>query len=89
MTVPSEQKVGRASRAAALLTTNMIKIGGLGAAMNELFIRPSARTSVIALAAFMMAGAQLSEQAVLAALDRIMGGGEGESSEKREERPKP
>ena len=70
---PPEPSTGRTSRAVTLVTTNVIKLSGLGVALNELFLRPSARTSVIALAAFMMAGAQLSEQAVLAALDRLLG----------------
>lgn len=70
---PTEQKPPRIARVATLLTTNLIKLGGLGAALNELFLRPTARTSAIALSAFMMAGAQLSEHALLAALDRLIG----------------
>ncbi len=81
MSLQPGQEPGRVGRTVALLTTHLIKIGGLLAAMNELFLRPSVRASVVALAAFMMAGAQLSEHAVLAAIDRLLGSSEDERRE--------
>lgn len=63
----------RVARGFTLVVTNLTKLGGLVVALNEMLIRPSLRPAVLAEAAFMMAGAQFSQDAVLAALDRIMG----------------
>jgi hypothetical protein len=56
-----------------LALTNLTKLAGLIIAVNEALLRAEVRPTALALAAFMMAGAQLSENAVLAALDRFFG----------------
>lgn len=70
-------------RSLTLLITNAIKIAGLVIVLKEVFV-PSfgdpTRAEVLAIAAFMMAGAQLSESLIIAALDRLVGGPEQRSS---------
>ena len=56
-----------------LALTNLTKLGGLVIAINEALIRSDVRPTALAVAAFMMAGAQLSENVVMAALDRFFG----------------
>jgi hypothetical protein len=60
-------------RSLTLLVTNATKISGLAVALNEMLLRSTLRPAAVAASAFMMAGAQLSESAVLAALDRLLG----------------
>lgn len=64
---------GRWARAITLAVTNATKLSGLVVALHEMLIRPTARPVAVAAAAFMMAGAQFSERAALAILDRLMG----------------
>ena len=73
---PSSGPSRAATRGAALVVTNMTKIAGLVIVVNEALLRTDARPTVLALAAFMMAGAQFSEQMVLSAIDRFFGRGD-------------
>lgn len=73
---------GAPARGLALVVTNLTKIGGLVVALNELILRPDFRPGAAAIAAFMMAGAQVSETALIAIIDHFLGGpsGSGEDS---------
>lgn len=62
--------VSGAARGTTLLVTNLIKLAGVVVAVNEAFTTRDA--VVLATAAFMMAGAQASENVLLAVLDRIL-----------------
>lgn len=67
----------RVFRAITLLITNTIKVAGVVIVLKEVFaptLPDTNRAEVLAVAAFMMAGAQLSETLILAAMDRLMGG---------------
>lgn len=63
-------------RGATLALTNLTKLAGLIVAVNEALLRSELRPSVLALAAFMMAGAQVSEGLLLSLLDHFLGRGE-------------
>jgi hypothetical protein len=58
-------------RRGALALTNLTKLAGLVVAVNEAVLRTELRPSVIALAAFMMAGAQVSETLLLSVIERF------------------
>lgn len=60
-------------RGATLALTNLTKLAGLVVAFNEAVLRTELRPSVIALAAFMMAGAQVSETLLVSAIERFFG----------------
>ena len=61
-----------AGRRSTLIVTNLTKLAGIALGMHEGFqATPDAR--VIALAAFMLAGAQVSETALLALIERFFG----------------
>lgn len=62
------------ARASTLFVTNVIKIAGAVGGVNEILIRSELRQSAVALAAFMMAGAQLSETVLLRLIDRVLPG---------------
>lgn len=81
----SEPIVGRFARAVTLLITWVIKIVGLLSASNQLFLHGNQPSSIaLGVSAFMMAGAQVSEGLVLAAIDRLTG--EGAQPDRRRER---
>jgi hypothetical protein len=61
-------------RGLTLVLTNVTKLAGVVIALNEALIRADQRPMVLALAGFMMAGAQLSETLILAFLERLFGG---------------
>jgi hypothetical protein len=61
------------ARGATLAVSNLIKLGGLVGAVNEMVIRPDLRPPAVALCGVMLLGAQLSEDLVLRALDRFLG----------------
>lgn len=61
----NSSKTYQIAKSVALLITNSIKLGGLIVAMYEVFTQPQPPAIAIALAAFMMAGAQVSEDAVI------------------------
>jgi hypothetical protein len=63
---------GRVARAVTLLITYAIKLVGLASAFNQLLLQSSPKAFPLAVAAFMMAGAQFSEGFVLSVLDRMM-----------------
>lgn len=63
---------GSFSRALTLVVTNLIKIAGLYVGVRSA-IQPSPNAVVLAFAAFMMAGAQLSETTILALITRFFG----------------
>lgn len=82
MTSPSGRKpprqqspVAAPARGAALAVTNLTKFAGLIVAVNESVLRSELRPSVLAVAAFMMAGAQVSETVLLSVIDRFLGRG--------------
>ena len=67
-----QQTLGRFAYTLTLLVTNAIKIGGLVAAMHEIFSHSAEpRLTVMGLAGFMMAGAQFSEELVLRLWSRM------------------
>lgn len=63
--VPDPLEAGQSSTPVSarstLIVTNLIKLGGLAVALNEVFLKPEIRSGGIALAALMMAGAQSLE----------------------------
>jgi hypothetical protein len=67
--VTEEPKDRLSAPAYGLLITNLIKLGGLGVAINEALLRSEARSVALGLAAFMMAGAQ----GVETVLDKLFG----------------
>lgn len=83
----SENQKGRLARRLALVVTNAIKISGLVLALNEVFGQPSPRTVELLVAAFMMTGAQISEEVVLGMASRFFGfhREEGEKEDRRSE----
>jgi hypothetical protein len=83
MTAPMERRSWQIGRGLTLIVTNAVKVGGLLVVLNEAFNKPQPRTVDIAVAAFMMAGAQISEEAILNLVSRMFGGTEhGEPREK-------
>lgn len=64
-------KIGHAL---TLLVTFAIKLVGLASAFNQLLIQDHPTSLALAVSAFMMAGAQLSEGLILSLLDRLVGG---------------
>lgn len=58
---PAEERERPVSDRSTLIVTNLIKLGGLLVALNEVFLKPEIRSGGIALAALMMAGAQSLE----------------------------
>lgn len=64
---------GQWARGLTLLLTNITKFGGLIIALHELLLRATLRPVAVAEAAFMMAGAQISERMILAMIDRLLG----------------
>lgn len=60
-------------RRTTLIVTNVIKLAGLVVAINELVLRSDLRPLSAGIAVFMMAGAQVSESVLLAAIDRFLG----------------
>lgn len=69
---PPSTGVGQA-RGAALVLTNLTKLAGIVVAFNEAVLRTDLRPSVMALAAFMMAGAQVSETLLISLIERFFG----------------
>lgn len=61
------------TRVVTLAVTNVIKLAGLYIGVREITVNQSTDAAVLALSAFMMAGAQLSETAVLGLADRMFG----------------
>lgn len=64
---------GSTARGLTLLVTNCTKLVGVAVVVNEALIRGELRPVALAVAAFMMAGAQISERTVLAGIDRFLG----------------
>lgn len=69
-----------------LLITNVIKVSGLGIAIHEVFWLPQPRTLELVLSAFMMAGAQVSEELLLQLAGRFLGSDDTEQKPKEKER---
>ena len=66
------QKGRSLATGATLAITNLTKLAGLVIAVDQAFgVHP--RTTLIALAAFMMAGAQFSESVLINAIGRVLG----------------
>jgi hypothetical protein len=71
----SKPQQGRAARDFTLVLTNVIKLAGLIIFLKEVLaptLGPD-RAEILAIAAFMMAGAQLSESLLLSMMDRLLG----------------
>lgn len=64
---------GRLGRRITLLITNAIKLSGLIISLYEIFSQEHPPTLVLILAAFMMAGAQFSEERLLALASHLFG----------------
>jgi hypothetical protein len=56
-----------------LIVTYATKVTGLGIVIQQVFLVPTTNNVTLALAGFMMAGAQVSENALMALLDRLLG----------------
>lgn len=85
---PTEPIAGRFARAVTLLITWVTKITGLASASNQLFLHGDHPSSIaLAVSAFMMAGAQVSEGLILAAIDRLLQGSEQESQDSPPAKP--
>lgn len=67
-----QARIARLLQPFTLLLTYATKLVGLASAFNQLLLQKDPRPLPLAVAAFMMAGAQLSEGLVLAFLDRMM-----------------
>lgn len=74
MTERTQNSVQRRAFDASVALTNTIKLAGLGVAINELLIRSELRPTALAVAAFMMAGAQGIESFLQAFLGQSSGG---------------
>lgn len=72
MTESARRPVRRAARSSTLIITNSVKVLGLLIAVREV-LRPQRDEAVLALAAFMMSGAQLSEELFLGIIERFLG----------------
>lgn len=86
MTDRVRSPVRRAARGGTLLFTNLIKLAGLGIAVREV-LRTDRDSAVLALAAFMMSGAQLSEDFLLNMIERFLGSSATPEPEPAEGRP--
>lgn len=74
MSVPPSRMV-QASQLIALLVTNAIKLGGLYVAIHTAATEANPNVVLIGAAAFMMAGAQVTEEQILKLIGRMFGGG--------------
>lgn len=84
----SEQTAGRFARAVTLLITWITKIVGLISASQQLFLHGDHPSSIaLAVSAFMMAGAQVSEGLILAAIDRLLSTGDSPEDVDRRRKP--
>jgi hypothetical protein len=63
----------RIGEVAVFLPTFVIKIAGLVLGIDEVLIRNNTKPLIVLLAAFMMAGGQVSQGAVTAFMDRLFG----------------
>ena len=70
----------------ALLVTNAVKVTGIVIAIQDVFSKPDPNAAVLGLAAFMMAGAQISEDTVLRLVSRMFGP-PGETPEHKKDGP--
>lgn len=68
-------RTAQAARLLALLVTNCIKLGGLYLAIRAAVTEANPSVVQIGEACFMMAGAQVTEDAVLKLVTRMFGGG--------------
>ena len=73
MSPPRPKDSGAPVRGAALALTNLIKLGGLIVAFNELILRPDFRPGAAAVAVFMMTGAQVTESLLIGIIDHFLG----------------
>lgn len=58
-------------RKSTLVVTNLVKLFGMGIAVNEMVIRSNARDSVVAFCALCVLGTQAAEDAFLRLIDRV------------------
>lgn len=80
-------EAGRVARAGTLLITWATKIVGLVSATDQLLLHGDHPSSVaLAVSAFMMAGAQVSEGLILAFIDRLMANTDSRDPEHRRPR---
>lgn len=70
--------------AATSLLTLAIKLVGLASATNQLLLQPHPASVPLAVSAFLVGGAQISEDLILRVLDRIMGNAHEPSAGVRE-----
>jgi hypothetical protein len=67
----TESVVAAPARGVTLVITNLTKIAGLVVGIHEALA--TGRSSVLIFAAFLIAGGQLSETALLSLIDRVLG----------------
>lgn len=69
----SNGKGAETARGLTLVVTNLTKLAGVVAAMNELLVRDTTTTARAALIALLVAGVQAFETMVLGVIDRVIG----------------
>lgn len=83
-------EAGRVARAGTLLITWATKIVGLVSATNQLLLHGDHPSSVaLAVSAFMIGGAQVSEGLILGIIDRVMANSRPEPHKPDDERASP
>lgn len=88
MTSTAQSRLHRLGRTLTIALTTVIKLVGLAAAFKELFLDQQPQPVALALSAFMMAGAQLSEEVLLGLLDKLLGFGQHETLRGPDEPPR-
>lgn len=61
------------ARASVLVMTNVVKITGLVAFVNEAIVRSDARLPVLGICMLCIAGGQVTETVILSIIDRFLG----------------
>lgn len=78
---PKERdRLGSVSRVITLAVTNAMKLAGVYVGLRAA-LQPTPNAVVLAFAGFMMAGAQVSESAVLGVIDRMFGSRNGKKGD--------
>jgi hypothetical protein len=73
MVTPVQRRAPAPALWLTVLVTSLTKLAGLAIGFNEALLKTEVRPGVLALAAFMMAGAQVSEPVLLSMVDRLFG----------------
>jgi hypothetical protein len=73
MATPEQRRAPAPALWLTVIVTSLTKLAGLAIGFNEALLRTELRPSALGLAAFMMAGAQVSEPVLLSMVDRLFG----------------